>query len=451
MTISDYKIIEELIQPLKVINPGGFRPIQGFSIDSRSIGKGQAFLALRGKHRDGHDFIREAVSRGASCVIAEKDAGITFDRCLFVVKDTYRALSRAIKHIRTIKNPYVYAITGSIGKTTTKEMLAFLLEPYYRLVRSRGTENNILGVAKTVFSLGDEEVLILELGTSAKGEIKTLSEACIPDVGIITFIKPAHLKGLGSIQGIIREKTSLFKANVQMKIILNRDDPYLSKIRCRQEAYWFGQARTNDVFARLMKREKGISHFAIQGRYPLRMPCCREHFIANVLAAISGARLLGLSIKESAGRMDSFKAFPSMRMETRTIRGFFIVNDAYNANPYSFEQALGSLRYYSLRKIAVIGDMLDLGDRSRYYHRSLAPQIMQNNFDYCLTLGRHSRHLKDELSALGHRGAFHFRSHKTIAGFIKRNIGLKTSLRKEYLIFLKGSRDMELERVLNYL
>ncbi len=459
MIITDFKVLERILKPEKIYNLYHFKPVRGFSLDSRSIAKGEAFVAIKGKHHDGHAFIKKAISNGASFIVAERYVDIKPKVPFFIVKNSYQALAVMATYIRKKKNPFVFGITGSLGKTTTKEMLSFLLELDFKVLKNKGTENNILGVAKTCFSLKDQEVMILELGTNATGEIKFLAEIAIPDVGIITFVKPVHLEGLGSLRGVFDEKVSLLKVNPEMKAILNRDDSYLSKVRLTNRVYWFGRRshplggknKNNHLFARLVSRSNGKSTFLIQNKYELILSSYCEGFISNVLAAISGARILGLPLGKLVERIKNFKNLLPHRMQTEKYKGFSILNDAYNANPHSLEVAFKNLNQSPLKKIVVIGDMLEMGKKSKYYHELLAGQIKSAKFDYCLTLGEHTQYLERKLKSLGYKKAFHFSSCKTIAQFINDRIGQNLENKKRYLIFLKGSRKMELEKVIKYL
>jgi len=451
MIISDFKVLEKILKPEKIYNLYHFKPLKGFSLDSRSIAEDEAFVAIKGKHHDGHSFIKKAIAKGASFIVAEQYIATKPKVPFFIVRNSYQALKSIATYIRRNRHPFVFGITGSLGKTTTKEMLSFLISPHFKVLKNKGTENNLLGVAKTCFLLRDEEVMILELGTSIKGEIGSLAEIAAPDVGIITFIKPVHLEGLGSLREILDEKASLFKVNPKMKAVLNRDDPYLSKIRRPNKIYWFGKEKSNQLFARLIGRHRGVSTFLIQGKYELNLPSYCQGFISNALAAMLGARIFGLGLKELVERIRDFKNFLPLRMQVEKCKGFSILNDAYNANPYSLQAAFKSLEGCPLKKIAVIGDMLELGKKSRYYHELLAGQIRRGKFDYCLTFGEHTQHLERKLKGLGYKRAFHFRSHQDIAQFINKRIGQSFRSKKRYLIFLKGSRKMELERVIKYL
>ena len=451
MLIKDLKVLKALLNPVRTYNFEQFKPIRKFSLDSRLLKKGEAFIAIKGVHYNGHNFILEAIKKGAGLIIAEKPIVTKAKVPFLVVGNSYCALGAIANYIRKTKNPFVYGITGSVGKTTTKEMLYYLLKDKFKVLKNKGTENNFLGVAKTILSLNNQKVMILEFGTSLKGEIKSLARMSNPDVGIVTFIKPVHLKGLKNLPGIYQEKTSLFRVNPQIQPVLNRDDPYLAKFKAKTKVLWFGRGINNNLSARMITRSKNHSIFLIQEKYKLALPTYLEGFIANAQASILAAHLLGIPLRSLVERMNQFKNPLPMRMEARRQKGFLIINDAYNANPYSFSQAFKVLENYSLNKIAVVGQMLELGPKSAYYHRQLARQIVAGKFEYCLMLGKLTLHLKDSLTKLGYRNALVFSSPQEVSRFIADKFSSKKGLKKRYLIFLKGSRKMELEKVVDYL
>jgi UDP-N-acetylmuramoyl-tripeptide--D-alanyl-D-alanine ligase len=445
MLISDFKKLEKLLNPVKIYNLYNFTPISAFSMDSRSIKKGQAFIAVKGKHCDGHEFIKEAVKNGASCVISQKDKVFNCQVPFYVVDDTYESLKDICRFIREKKNPTVYAITGSVGKTTAKEMLAFLLREDFSVLKNYKTENNILGVAKTLFSLQDEKVLILELGTNNPGEIKELSKAVRPDIGIITFIKPVHLAGLKNLKGIFEEKISMIAVNPKMKIVLNKDDACLSKFNSSKNVYWFGKGSNCHLYARFLKSNTEQSRFIIQDKLEFTLQSGFEGFIYNALAALLGASLLKIPLDKLVNKLCGFYDFPSQRMQMQEKNGFLFLNDAYNSNPYAFCEALKLVKKFSFKKIAVVADMLELGEKSAYYHKRLAQPLKNAGFDCVLTYGEQCFHLKEALGKIGYKNAYHFSSHAAISDFINERI------KKGSLIFLKGSRGMQLEKIIERL
>lgn len=437
--------LKKIIEPKKVYNLYHYKPIRGFSIDSRTIKKEEGFIAIKGKYKDGHDYIDDAINKGASLIISEMDIPPKYKVPFFLVDSTYKVLEKIISYIRQQKNPFVFAITGSVGKTTTKEMLSFLLEKDFKVLKNQKTENNLLGVAKTFFSLTDQKIVVMELGTNSKGEIKLLSEITKPDVGIITFIKPVHLEKLGTLNDIFLEKTSLLKANPKIEAILNRDDKYLRKIDFCKKIMWFGKDKKSTLYAQLLKQNDNLSIFKVQDKFLLTINSPFSDFIYNALAAILAATILDIPLQKLIERMNSFNSYPFQRAQFIKFNDFLILNDAYNANPYSFVRMLHLLNRFKQKKIAVVGDMLELGDKSIYYHRLLAKDILKCNFEYCLAIGKYTFFLIEQLRKMGYKNAFHFSSHKQIAFFIKEKA------EKDWLIFLKGSRNMELEKVLDFL
>jgi UDP-N-acetylmuramoyl-tripeptide--D-alanyl-D-alanine ligase len=443
MLIYDFEKIVKLVKPVRIYNLYHFRPISGFSIDSRTIKPQEAFIALKGAHLDGHEFMPAAAQGGASLIISERDAPLNSTTPFFVVESSFEALKKICRYVRDEKNPFVYAITGSIGKTTAKEMLSFLLEDKFKIQKNYQTENNIFGVAKTIFSLGNADVLILEFGTNHPGEIKELCRMSYPDVGVITFIKPVHLEGFKDLKGVFEEKVSLLKANSKITAVLNKDDSYLRKINFCKKVYWYGRSAKNDLSARLLKSNFKESSFIIQNEFELALPTAFDNFIYNGLAAMLAASVLKISVKELVYRLNQFKEYPRSRMELKEAGGFLFLNDAYNANPYSFQETLKAVKKFSLKRVAVVGDMLELGPKSIFYHHKLAEHLRHGDFAYVLSMGTHSLHLNQRLKMQGYKNAYHFSSCDDIVDFIKKNV------EKGSLIFLKGSRAMSLERVLN--
>ncbi|MCP4653157.1 MAG: UDP-N-acetylmuramoyl-tripeptide--D-alanyl-D-alanine ligase [Candidatus Omnitrophica bacterium] len=445
MVINNLKAIKNAVSPTHVSNAELFEAVKGFSIDSRSIRKGEAFIAVCGVHCDGHKYIKQAIDKGASLIIGQEHLKLSKVPYL-KVNDSYQALSSIVRFIRNKAKPYVFAITGSVGKTTTKEMLAFLLEDKYKVLKNYQTENNILGVAKTMFSLGDHEIIALELGTNSPGEIEDLTSAICPDVGIITFIKPVHLEKLRTLKGVFNEKISLFSSNPRMKAVLNYDDIYLRKANIKRQVYYFGKNKKSDTYARLKSSNYQSSTFIVQDKFRLILKTPFSSFIYNALAAIQAARILKLPLKGLIEKLNNFNAFGDLRMRIKEMPKYILLNDTYNANPYSLGEAFKMVKKLPGQKIAVLGDMFELGEKACFYHKSLAKGVIKAGFDYCLLMGELTLHLKRELKSLGYRSVYHFSSHKDVVNFIKSK-----SKKTKYTVFLKGSRLMKLEKVFNLL
>ncbi|OQX81217.1 MAG: hypothetical protein B6D56_02960 [Candidatus Omnitrophica bacterium 4484_70.1] len=429
----------KILKPIKVFRRQFFSPPSGFSIDSRTIKKGEAFFALKGKFQDGHNFIKEAVGQGATLIISEKILPFfkSLNCCIFLVKSTYQALENTLSYLRRKINPQVIAITGSVGKSTTKEML--------ELLKTEKTENNLLGISKTFFNLKREKLVVAELGTNSKGEIKKLTKIISPDIGIITFIKPVHLQGFKNLKEIFKEKISLIKNSSLKYALLNREDRWLRKVNLKKQIFWFGFSKKAHLYGKFFRRTTTSSEFLINDRYPLRLLTPFPFYIFNALASLLCATVLGIKLEEAVRRLSSFRRFLPQRMQKIKKKGVIFVNDSYNSNPFSLKEALQSLNFYSLPKIAILGDMWELGRRSSYYHSLLAKPIIKSNFDYVLSLGNFSLYLNNRLKNLGYPRAYHFNSHQEIAEFLR-----KIAKRRKYLVFVKGSRIMRMEKVIEY-
>jgi len=440
--IQDFSQLARLIDPLAMRGLYHFRPIDAFSIDSRAIVPGCAYIALKGAHKDGHEFIRDAIKKGACAIICERDILPRPHVPFFIVGDSYQALARITSYVRRVKKPYVCAITGSIGKTTTKEMLSAVMAPEGAIIKNYKTENNLLGVAKTIFSLRDEPRMVLELGTNHPGEIAQLSSIVRPQLGVVTFVKPVHLEGFGSLRGVCREKMSLFTASPGTTAVLNRDDACLKRITRPKKIIWFGMSRSCSVRASLIKTTREESVFLINGMHRLRLASPFEGFVYNALAALAASSVMGVRLGPAVARLSSFREFPSQRLQITRTKDYLYINDAYNSNPYALQESLKMLDRFPEPKIAVLGDMLELGEKSVYYHTQAAKLVLARKFDHVYTVGECMNHLAKALKKSGYRRVSHCENSSEIARAIRRQA------RRGSLIFLKGSRKMELEKVM---
>lgn len=434
------KELTEIISPLCIVDSRFYLPVKRISIDSRRINRKDMFIALKGKFYDGHNFIPDVYRKGVRVVISQQfPRNDKINLCTFVVDNTYKAASNLASYWKRSKAPYTVAVTGSVGKTTTKEMISYLLSGRFYVCKNYNTENNILGVIKTIFSLDEENMLVLELGTNSVGEISYLTDIVRPDIGVITFIKPVHIEGLNSLSGIFGEKVAILKYRFT-KAVLNGDDSFLRRVK-RKGTLWFGLKEDNDIYAKPIKKDFIESLYKVNGSYKLRIKQA-SFFIYNALAAISVGELLGIPLKDSVDILSNFTDYPKMHMEQVSKRGFLFMNDSYNANPFSFKEALFMMRKYKGEKIGVFGDMKELGTTSEFYHRQLAQYILKAGFRYILLKGEDIKFTYDELVSLGSKNVYFFSSHRDIAKFILRYVPQGS------LAFIKGSRAMEMERII---
>ncbi len=425
-------------------------------IDSRTIEKGELFIAVQGKRFDGHDFLMSAFSKGAKgAVVSRLPEGFPrysqSDKFVLIkVKDTVGALQDISTHYRRKFKLKVVAVTGSNGKTTTKDLIAHILRRKFSVLKSAGNFNNHIGLPLSLCRIQEKhQAAVLELGMSAKGEIKLLSGLSKPQLGIVTNVSPVHLQLLGSLENVAKAKAELIEFLGKDGIaILNNDDPYVRQMKnkAKGEIVTFGIKEKSDFQAQDINCEN-FSHltFKINGRIKISLPLLGRHNIYNALAACAAARRLGLSWDDIKCALTNFPS-PPMRMEFKRVGGLNIINDAYNANPQSMKAAIESLLNFRTRgrKILVLGDMLELGDFSANAHRQLGEEAGKSGVDYLLTVGDFSRLTAQGAVRSGMASSCIFPS-----GSVEELLSiLKSIARREDIVLIKGSRAMQLERIM---
>jgi UDP-N-acetylmuramoyl-tripeptide--D-alanyl-D-alanine ligase len=397
------------------------RTFCGVSADSRKIGPGELFFALRGPRHDGHSFLRQAFARGAAAAVVEQWSGEGLpekaDTPLLKVTDSLRAMGELARYARRHLTARVAAITGTAGKTATKEMSVAICRravgPVFRgpVAATEGSANNLVGVPLTLLNLsGNEEVVILEMGMNALGEIARLTEIADPDFGLITNIGLAHLKPsaesisldlnpspVRSLEGVKQAKGELWRTmRPEATALVNLDDPnvvHLAALRGgRQVRYSARQANGAQVYccaSRSLGLEGQEFELAAQGRVvKLRLAAAGAHQRANAVAACALALALGVPLELSAQGLAEFAPLP-MRGEMRWLgENTVIINDIYNANPVSMAASLRMLAELpAQRRIAVLGDMRELGDMAAEAHRELGRLAADLGLDLLLAIG----------------------------------------------------------------
>ncbi|MCK5260222.1 MAG: UDP-N-acetylmuramoyl-tripeptide--D-alanyl-D-alanine ligase [Candidatus Omnitrophica bacterium] len=426
--------------------------VTGVSIDSRKIGKGNAFIAIKGERFDGHDFIRKAVRNGATVVISSKKIVCARDVTVIGVKDTTKALGQiAAWHRQRFSIPVV-AITGSTGKTTTKEMIASVLAKRFKVLKNVGTENNQYGVPLTLLKLkASHQVAVLELGTNQPGDIRWLAKIASPTMGIFMNVGESHLKGLKTPAGVLREKAQLIKyMEPGGVVILNGDDRYLAtlpKKYKKQKMIRFGRGKKADHRADdVVVRDNRSLYFKVR-RHVFKINSPATHNVYNALAAISCGRVFKIRYNDITSVLSRFP-FLWGRQEIRKIGQFWLIDDTYNANPVSLKSAISTLDTLHIKgkRIVICADMLELGPRSVALHRSAGEMIGRSHADIVLTTGRHARHITHELKrAKGSITALHCSDTNEVR---KR---LKKFCHPGDAVLVKGSRGMHMERIVTFL
>ncbi len=427
--------------------------VSGVSSDTRMIKEGNLFIALKGPNFDGHSFLSMAVQKGAKALVVSQKPRDRFSEKIdiILVADTRKALgSIAGFHRKRFKIP-VIAITGSSGKTTTKEMLAAVLTKRYNVLKNIATENNDVGVPSTLLKLNhDHDIAVLEFGTNHFGEIRWLTQVTSPTVSILLNIGESHLEYFKSLSGVFKEKFDIVRFMKKPGVVIyNKDDRFLKKIPEKKifgRKISFGLQRPADFLAQEIEivRHQFLRFKINTNSFQIQAPIW--HNVYNALATISCARLFKVSWVDIEIVLKEF-SFPKGRQVFHSIGSLNVIDDTYNANPVSFRSAVRTLQDLDSkgRKILLCADMLELGEKSRDLHREVGGLVASAEFDFVFSIGRLAQLITQEVRKKKVSRAFHF---STIERLTKE---LKDILRPGDTILVKGSRGMHLEKIVDFL
>lgn len=438
---------------------------RGVATDTRADCDGMVFVALRGERHDSHDHLGDAVAKGCAGLVVDRDvdvARLTREAKLkrarepFVVKvaDTGAALLDLAREHRRRSRAKVVGITGSCGKTSTKEWLGAVLESAMPAVRSPGSYNNQVGVPLTLFQLREEtRAAVVEIGTNAPGEIAQLTDIARPDIGIVTCVAPAHLEGLGSLEGVAREKSCLPQGLPAGGVcILNGDDAACREMAAMTKAKveLISVHREADWFATDVRFHALGTTFLLQGERPVTVPRLGTHNVYNALAVIAAAYHLGVPEDEVLRQLANVPS-AARRLEPKRVGGVTIFDDTYNMNPESARSALQAMAGLQLegegRSVAVFGGMAELGADSEALHRRLGEQVVQAGNDRLVCVGADAAAIADGALGAGMpRAAVH------CVGDVHEAHGLlRGVLRSGDRVLCKASRRVQLERLVDRL
>ena len=419
-------------------------------MDSREKAKGVVFWPIKGARFDAHKFVSQMEKDGALMSVVNQESVESNSIKMYApVEDTTKALLKLAKGYQRLFKVKKVAITGSNGKTTTKEMTKAVLSMKYKTHATQGNFNNHIGVPMTLFQLKhSHEAAVVEMGTSGPDEIRPLSLAAEPDVAVITNIGASHLERLGDLDGVFREKITIkdgLKTNGTL--IVNADDPRLCKVRSTKnmKVVTFGVHRGIVKPERLTWNENACADFYV-GRTHFELSVPGTHNLYNALAAIAVGEAFRVPKADIAKALKAFHA-TNMRMEFRKGNGFKIVSDCYNANPSSTRMALQTIGNMNVRgcRIAVLGDMLELGKASREMHREIGKLVPEMNFDLLLAVGEDAKEYVKGAKEGGLEQAFHFDSVRDVIEFLGEVVC------EGDVLLVKGSRGMHMEQVVDAL
>ncbi|MDD4856983.1 MAG: UDP-N-acetylmuramoyl-tripeptide--D-alanyl-D-alanine ligase [Candidatus Krumholzibacteria bacterium] len=429
--------------------------MEGVSIDTRSGCEHRLFIALKGASADGHDFLREAVQKGAAALLVSSGhkreaTDLAGALPVFDVPDTLRALQALAAAYRALVNPRVIAITGSTGKTGTKEYLAAIVARRYRVMATPGNLNNHIGLPLTILGMeGSEDICVTEMGANHKREIKALADIAKPEIGIVTNIGPAHLEFFGSLKGVAAAKAELLDALPGEGIaVLPADDEFVDFLKGRAKArtLTFGFAAQADRrITSLEKRDSGGYRFRV-GDTPIEVPRYGKHHVLNAAAAAVVGSELGIPPDEIAAAVLEAKVNQG-RGVLFDIDGIIFFDDSYNSNPASLRASVDAFIELPAkgRRWLVLGDMLELGDSSADLHREAGVFCGRAKVDGILTIGIEAVELNR--AASGERRSPEHITHFIDVDALARH--LNELVAPGDAVLVKGSRGMHMERVLD--
>jgi len=430
----------------KVIGGSPESRIRGVSTDSRRIRDGELFVALRGPNHDGHEFVGAALAGGGGGVMVDREVPAEGGKGMVLVNDTLEALGdMAEVYRKSFSSLRAVGVTGSNGKTTTKDITAHLLRSVGDTVCAEKSFNNSVGVPLTVFEIDRRtSYAVFELGTSALGEIERLAAICRPNVGVITNVSKTHLEGLGSEEGVAAAKAELLGALPEDgTAVLNCDDVWCKRLaeKFDGKVLFFGLGKEAEVRGEELESDGERVWFTLCGAGRVRLSIAGRWNVYNALAAFAVCKALGIDPGRVAGELESFQAAP-MRMETAMVGGVKVINDAYNANPGSVAAAVKELGWLPRegKAIFVMGDMLELGEGSRELHRGVGELVGKVGIEVMLCVGDEAV-AACEAARDGGVDATHFDDCSQAL------VRLMDIAEPGDVVLVKGSRGMRLERL----
>lgn len=440
----------------KLINGQGETRFNGVTTNSRQVTPGQVYFALPGEKHDGHQYVGEAYDQGAVAAVIAREIGNDYNKPLIMVKDTVRALQSLASEYRSIFQIPVIAVTGSVGKTTTKDILARCLESSLVTLKTPGNFNNDIGLPLTLLGLeAKHQAAVVEMAMRSPGEIKRLAEVARPNAAVITNAEPVHLETMHTLENIARAKCEVLSVLSSRDFaVVNGDNKILVQAARQYDCiiYTFGYEKTCDF--RILKVDAANREMQIRADFRGQEECIVFPLPAvklayNVIAALAVCFLLGQNMPRAIGSLENFKPGDNRLNITRLKAGGVIINDSYNANPLSMSAALetaGQLRGEG-KFVAVLGDMYELGAYEEEGHLMVGRKAVDSGVDLLVTIGR-----KSLLIAQGARSkgmppdkVFSFADRESAISFIKER------LKQEDTLLVKASRGMELEKLIGEL
>ena len=416
--------------------------IESYSKDTRTIKKNDCYIGIKGETFDGNQFWADAKEKGACACLLDSFAGKIEENdsfAIILVKDTIKAIQALAHYVRIESHAKVVAITGSAGKTSTKDMIASVLKEKYKILKTPGNLNGQIGLPLNILSYKDEPVWVLEMGMNDFGQLKELSNIANPDIAVITNIGTAHIGILGSRENILKAKLEILEGmNDTGVLVLNGDNDLLKTVKTNLKQITFGLENNNDIVATNIKidNEKTICNIE---KKEIEIPVMGEVFVYNALAAYTIGKLFSLTKEEIKKGIESFQ-MSNNRMNTIKTSRFTIINDTYNANPDSVKSAIKTLQTFQNRKVAILGDMLELGENEIEYHQKIG-EFCNGKIDVLIAIGKLSKNMFDKFT----KEKYYFKTNE------EAKIKLNDIVKQDDVILIKASHSMKLEDIVSFL
>lgn len=427
--------------------------IKGFCKDTRIIKMGDTYIGIKGANYDGNVLWKEALKKGASTVIVQ---GVDFlnedleeydGKNIIEVYDTIKAISDIATYKRNLygKDFPVVGVTGSVGKTSTKDIISNVVAQKYKTLKTQGNYNNNIGLPFTIFNLNKHQAAVIEMGMNHLGEISTLTKIAKPTISVITNIGTSHIGNLGSRENILKAKLEILEGMDKKVLVINNDNDLLHNYCLKSnnvKLHTYGIENKSDIMAEHIILNENDSEFIcnLKGeKFKVRVPVGGIHFVYNALCAITVGNIMGLSIEEIKNGIQTFELTKKRMDVTELKNGVTIINDTYNA---SFESMQASLKYLSKlksnRKIAILGDMLELGEFSERLHKEVGIEVAKNNIDILVCCGEKARFIVESARSAGMKSdnIYYFNNNGEIEEFIKK------IWRNEDAVLVKASNAM---------
>ena len=467
----------------KIITGSGETVVNDFYKDSRLVRKNGTYIAIIGEKFDGNDFVEKAIDAGASvCIISKENANVVEkakknNTTLILVADTLKALQGIAKYKRSLFNIPVVAVTGSVGKTSTKDMIASVLSSKYNTLKTKGNMNNNIGMPMTILELNDENAMVVEMGMNHFGEIELLTDIAKPTIAVITNIGTAHIGNLGSRENILKAKLEILDGMKKKILVINNDNDLLHKfylenkdnpeieihtygienesevmgynIRLGEDSSWFDcriendsenkssvnniSIRRNHTIENDLENKSSVNNVSIgkentidndvNNEFSVDVPVGGLHFIYNSLCAITVANLLNLNQSEIKCGIKNFVPTKNRMDITKLKNGVTIINDSYNASFDSMQMLLNYLSNFTAkRRIAVLGDMLELGEFSKELHEKVGKEVAKNNVDILIVSGENSKYIAEKAikDGMNKENVYYFDNGNKIYNFVKK-------------------------------